>query len=126
MKKILLLIAGVAAYASGLSAQCGDGINTVKVFTPGGSSYSQRLWSTASNWTPSGVPDCDDDVRIWNGIAYITSNVTVRDIRVFRQTTPTAGIGKMRIEGNYSVTCRNLVIDEADVESSTTDRKSVV
>jgi len=125
MKKLILFFAGIASMAGGAYAQCGDGINTVKTFTPSGTSFSDRQWNTAANWSPSGVPDCDDDVRIWNGIAYVTSNVTVRDIRVFRQKTPTAGTGKLRIEGNFSVSCRNLVLDEADVESSTTAQSSI-
>ncbi|MBU6324216.1 MAG: hypothetical protein KJS92_01915, partial [Bacteroidetes bacterium] len=127
MKKVLLLLSALAAVTSGSYAQpCGDGVNTVKTFTPAGTSFADRLWNTATNWSPAGVPDCDDDVRIWNGIAYVTANVTVRDIRVFRQTTPVAGVGVLRIEGNYTVTCRNMVLDEGNMESNTTAYSAIV
>lgn len=123
MKKILLLLSGIAGFAFGSYAQCGDGINTLKVFTPSGSTYANRVWNNANHWTPTGVPDCDDNVRIQNGIVYVDMDVTVRDINVHAAS---GQVGKLRFDANQTVTCRNLVLTGGSVETRDVNNSTII
>ena len=108
MKKLLSTLACGAFCAATLMVHaqpCGDGINNLYVWDGGGANNS---WNTAANWSPDGVPDCDDDVR-FNGTSakwcYIPTAIQVRDFSVLGSWT-----GRIIVQGTSSMSMRNLVM----------------
>jgi len=108
MKKLFttLALSALGAAATLLHAQpCGDGINNLKTWDGGG---VDNNWSTAANWSPDGVPDCDDDV-LFNSTSAKTCNIysvtQVRDFSVLGSWT-----GRIYVRGTASLKMRNLVM----------------
>jgi len=126
MKKTLLLMFTGLALVSIVRAQCGDGINTVKTWSPPSNTAADLLWTNAASWSPAGVPDCDDDVIIRNNgqgqCRLTTTNVTVRDIQVVRIGS---AVGNLRFNGNCTLTCRKITVNDAIISSQTTSPKAL-
>ncbi|MBU6324187.1 MAG: T9SS type A sorting domain-containing protein [Bacteroidetes bacterium] len=109
MKKLLSTLAYCAiacVTTTALAAPpCGDGINNLKIWDGGG---VDNNWNTAANWSPDGVPDCDDDVR-FNGTSTKTCDIygtiQVRDFSVMGSWT-----GRIYVRGTSSLQMRNLVM----------------
>jgi hypothetical protein len=84
---------------------CGDGINNLYTWDGGGTNNS---WNNAANWSPDGVPDCDDDV-LFNATSYkwcyITSAVQVRDFSLLGTWR-----GRIYVRGTSSLSLRNMVM----------------
>ncbi len=108
MKKLLSTLAcGVFCAATMMvhAQPCGDGINNLYVWDGGGANNS---WNNAANWSPDGIPDCDDDVQ-FDGTSikwcYIPSPIHVRDFNVLGPWS-----GRIFVQGTASMQMRNLVM----------------
>jgi hypothetical protein len=113
MKKIILLLSGIAALASGAYAQCSGTV--VRTWNPASTAAADLLWSNPLSWTPNGVPDCDDDVIITTGRGRCNLNTspTVRNISVIKTGSITPA--ELWFTGSYTLTCRKLTITDNTV-----------
>ncbi len=112
MKKLLFSCAGLL-FGAQLSfaappPSCGDGIATTKTWTNGTKDYK---WETSGNWSPSGVPDCDDNVVMSTSWACdIASNVTINNL-----TTDSKYTNRISVLGTSYLRANNVTLNGGSI-----------
>lgn len=116
MKKLFLLLTGVVLASSGAFGQCGDGVRRIKTYTMAG---GNRLWSNANNWSPAGVPDCEDSVVIGRSRVEINQNVSVSELNVIKTAFGTGTIS-YNSSTPRTITCKRLTMTDGVIDVTTT------
>ncbi|MFN9110884.1 MAG: hypothetical protein ACK5XN_12530, partial [Bacteroidota bacterium] len=103
------LLLSAAAYAQPSAwVNCGaaGGSAVTRTWDGGG---ADENWSTAANWNPDGVPDCNDNAIFNNSsskFCRINSGVTVRDITLNSNYS-----GRLIIESNGSIASEDITVN---------------
>ncbi|MBU6325412.1 MAG: hypothetical protein KJS92_07980 [Bacteroidetes bacterium] len=115
MKKLLLSLVALCAGTQMTFAQaCGDGIATTKTWTNGSSDFK---WETSGNWSPSGVPDCDDNVVFGNNFDCDISTA----VRINNLTCPQTYTKRIAIKGTASLRANDISLSGGSILGATTN-----
>jgi hypothetical protein len=118
MKKTLVLCAGLLFGAQQSFAapppSCGDGIATTKTWN---NSTRDFKWETANNWSPSGVPDCDDNVVMGNSFdCDVYSAVKINNL-----TCPQTYTKRISIKGTASLRANDITLSGGSILGAATN-----
>lgn len=115
MKKLLLSLVALFAGTQMTFAQaCGDGIATTKTWTNGASDFK---WETSGNWSPSGMPDCDDNVVFGNNFdCDIFTAVRINNI-----SCPQTYTKRISIKGTASLRANDISLNGGSILGATTN-----
>jgi hypothetical protein len=118
MKKLLFTCAGLLLGAQFSFAapppSCGDGIATTKTWN---NSTRDFKWETANNWSPSGVPDCDDNVVMGNAFdCDINSAVKINNL-----TCPQTFTKRISIKGTGSLRANDITLSGGSILGAVTN-----
>ncbi|MEY3983471.1 MAG: hypothetical protein RL160_1028, partial [Bacteroidota bacterium] len=116
MKKLLFSCVGLlfGAQLTYAAPSCGDGIATTKTWT---NSTRDFKWETANNWSPSGVPDCDDNVVMGNAFdCDINSAVKINNL-----TCPQTFTKRISIKGTGSLRANDITLSGGSILGAVTN-----